>query len=120
MTAAPCLAPIAQYFTTRGWQPLTFQAETWAAYLAGRSGLVQVPTGSGKTYAAVMGPIAEMLANPTDRLQLLYLTPLRALSRDIEQAIATPIAAMGWGITVESRTGDTRAAPSSSSRCRIF
>jgi len=110
VTAAPYLAPIAQYFTTRGWQPLTFQAETWAAYLAGRSGLVQVPTGSGKTYAAVMGPIAEMLANPTDGLQLLYLTPLRALSRDIEQAIAAPIAAMGWGITVESRTGDTSAS----------
>ncbi|MGF1519016.1 MAG: DEAD/DEAH box helicase, partial [Nodosilinea sp.] len=107
MTSDPRLTPISQYFTTRGWQPLTFQAETWAAYLAGRSGLVQVPTGSGKTYAAVMGPVAEMLASPAEGLQLLYITPLRALSRDIEQAIKAPIEAMSWGITVESRTGDT-------------
>ncbi|MEA5452107.1 ligase-associated DNA damage response DEXH box helicase [Leptolyngbya sp. CCNP1308] len=110
MTADPRLAPIIEYFATRGWQPLTFQAETWAAYLAGHSGLVQVPTGSGKTYAAVMGAIAEMLANPTPGLQLFYITPLRALSRDIEQAIKAPIEAMGWGITVESRTGDTSSA----------
>ncbi len=110
MTADPRLAPILQYFTAQGWQPLAFQAETWEAYLAGRSGLVQVPTGSGKTYAAVMGAIAEMIANPTAGLQLLYITPLRALSRDIEQAIKAPIAAMGWGITVESRTGDTSSS----------
>jgi ATP-dependent Lhr-like helicase len=110
VTADPRLVPIVEYFATRSWQPLTFQAETWTAYLAGRSGLVQVPTGSGKTYAAVMGAIAEMIANPTPGLQLLYITPLRALSRDIEQAIKAPIEAMGWGITVESRTGDTSSA----------
>ena len=110
MTFDPRLAPIAQYFTTRGWQPLAFQAETWAAYLAGRSGLVQVPTGSGKTYAAVMGAIAEMIASPSEGLQLLYITPLRALSRDIEQAIKAPLDAMGWPVTVESRTGDTSSS----------
>ncbi|MEP0899208.1 ligase-associated DNA damage response DEXH box helicase [Leptolyngbya subtilissima] len=110
MTSDLRLVPIAQYFATRGWQPLAFQAETWAAYLDGRSGLVQVPTGSGKTYAAVMGAIAEMIATPLEGLQLLYITPLRALSRDIEQAIKAPIEAMGWGITVESRTGDTSSA----------
>jgi ATP-dependent Lhr-like helicase len=69
-----------------------------------------VPTGSGKTYAAVMGPIAEMLDQPADGLQLLYITPLRALSRDIEQSIKTPIEAMGWDISVESRTGDTSSS----------
>ncbi|MFQ4135583.1 ligase-associated DNA damage response DEXH box helicase [Nodosilinea sp. PGN35] len=110
MTVDPRLAPITDYFTSRGWQPLSFQAKTWAAYLAGRSGLVQVPTGSGKTYAAVMGAIAAMLAHPSEGLQLLYITPLRALSRDIEQAIKAPIEAMGWPITVESRTGDTSSA----------
>ncbi len=110
MTADPSLTPITEYFATRGWQPLAFQAKTWDAYLAGHSGLVQVPTGSGKTYAAVMGPVAEMLATPTEGLQLLYITPLRALSRDIEQAIKFPLEAMGWGITIESRTGDTSSA----------
>ncbi|MFM7314026.1 MAG: DEAD/DEAH box helicase, partial [Cyanobium sp.] len=41
---------------------MPFQRQAWQAYLAGQSGLIQVPTGSGKTYAAVMGPIAAMLA----------------------------------------------------------
>ena len=47
------------------------------AHLAGRSGLIQVPTGSGKTYAAVMGSIACMLAAPSDTrgVRLLYITP---------------------------------------------
>ena len=110
MTADRRLKPILQWFDTQGWQPLPFQAETWNAYLAGKSGLIQVPTGSGKTYAAVMGPIAEMLDQPTSGLQFLYITPLRALSRDIEQSIKTPIEAMGWDISVESRTGDTSSS----------
>lgn len=41
---------------------MPFQRQCWRAYLEGASGLIQVPTGSGKTYAAVMGPIAAMLA----------------------------------------------------------
>lgn len=108
-------SPVHQWFHRQGWQPLPFQAETWAAYAAGRSGLIQVPTGSGKTYAAVMGPIQAMLSDAADKssseppkgLQLLYITPLRALSRDIEQAIRRPIAEMDWPLRVESRTGDT-------------
>jgi ATP-dependent Lhr-like helicase len=106
----PSLAPIAEWFQRQGWEPLSFQQETWAAFLAGRSGLIQVPTGSGKTYAAVMGAIAAMLHNPQPGLQLLYLTPLRSLSRDIEQSIRRPIEEMGWDLRVESRTGDTSAS----------
>ena len=56
------LAPIEAWFAQQGWTPMAFQRQCWQAYLAGDSGLLQVPTGSGKTYAAVMGPIAEMLA----------------------------------------------------------
>ena len=82
MTADRRLKPILQWFDTQGWQPLPFQAETWNAYLD----------------------------QPTDGLQLLYITPLRALSRDIEQSIKTPIEAMGWDISVESRTGDTSSS----------
>ena len=104
------LEPVFTWFAKQGWEPLAFQQETWQAYLAGRSGLIQVPTGSGKTYAAVMGAIAAMLATPEKGLRLLYLNPLRALSRDIEQSIQRPIAEMGWNLRVESRTGDTSSA----------
>lgn len=43
---------------------MPFQRQCWKACLEGRDGLIQVPTGAGKTYAAVMGPIARMLASP--------------------------------------------------------
>ncbi|MEO1447044.1 MAG: DEAD/DEAH box helicase, partial [Cyanobacteria bacterium J06635_11] len=110
------LTPINDWFAQQGWKPIAFQKKTWKAYLAGESGIIQVPTGSGKTYGAVMGPIAQMLAEAQGNgkapsgLQLLYITPLRALSRDIEDSITRPIAEMGWPITVESRTGDTKSS----------
>ncbi|MBE9182828.1 ligase-associated DNA damage response DEXH box helicase [Oculatella sp. LEGE 06141] len=106
----PSLQPIVHWFKTQGWQPLPFQLETWNAYLSGKSGMIQVPTGAGKTYAAVMGAIADMLHTPSKGLQLLYITPLRALSRDIEQSILRPIQEMGWKLRVESRTGDTSSS----------
>ncbi|HIK16583.1 MAG TPA: ligase-associated DNA damage response DEXH box helicase [Leptolyngbyaceae cyanobacterium M33_DOE_097] len=108
--AIATLSPILAWFAQQHWEPLPFQQATWAAYLDGKSGMIQVPTGSGKTYAAVMGAIAEMLAKPRKGLQLLYITPLRALSRDIEQSIKRPITEMGWKLQVESRTGDTSSA----------
>ena len=96
---------------------MAFQRQAWQAYMAGESGLIQVPTGSGKTYAAVMGPIAELLAeagwsadHPGTQpagLRLLYLTPLRALSRDLALAIQAPIEAMGWPLRLAIRNGDT-------------
>ena len=111
------MAPINAWFAQQGWTPMAFQRQAWKSYLAGESGLIQVPTGSGKTYAAVMGPIAELLAEagwssatpgkPPAGLRLLYLTPLRALSRDLALAIQAPIEAMGWPLRVAIRNGDT-------------
>ena len=130
------LAPIEAWFAAQGWTPMEFQRQCWQAYLAGESGLLQVPTGSGKTYAAVMGPIAEMLMraaiatagdplepplqnpekrerkarnkqSPSQGLQLMLITPLRALSRDLALAIEEPIQAMGWPLRVGIRNGDT-------------
>ena len=112
------LAPIEAWFGGQGWRPLPFQRQCWQSYLRGESGLIQVPTGSGKTYAAVMGPIAELLAEAdveeegsghglSPGIRLLYLTPLRALSRDLALAIQQPIEAMGWPIRVGIRNGDT-------------
>jgi ATP-dependent Lhr-like helicase len=103
------LTPIEAWFALQGWTPMPFQRQAWNAYLAGESGLIQVPTGSGKTYAAVMGPIAELLAEPGPGLRLLYLTPLRALSRDLALAIQAPIDAMGWPLRLAIRNGDTNS-----------
>jgi ATP-dependent helicase Lhr and Lhr-like helicase len=109
---AATLRPIEDWFSRRGWRPMPFQRQCWRAYLEGASGLIQVPTGSGKTYAAVMGPIAAMLAEkggngPEGGLRLVVLTPLRALSRDLLLAIREPIDTMGWPLRVGLRNGDT-------------
>ena len=112
------LAPIEAWFAQQGWRPLPFQRQSWRAHLRGESGLIQVPTGSGKTYAAVMGPIADLLAEAgvaergsgrglSPGIRLLVLTPLRALSRDLALALQQPIEAMGWPIRVGIRHGDT-------------
>ena len=47
---------ITQFFLKNGWDPLPYQIESWEAYLNGENGIIQFPTGCGKTYAAVMGP----------------------------------------------------------------
>ena len=108
----PILVPIQSWFERRGWTPLPFQQRSWSAYLEGRSGLIQVPTGSGKTFAAVMGPIAAMLAETGDHpgIRLLYITPLRALSRDLALAIREPISEMRWPLRVGIRNGDSSSS----------
>ena len=80
-TDDPRLEPIHDWFAQRNWTPLPFQQETWSAYLAGRNGLIQVPTGSGKTFAAVKGPIARMLAEEQTLkgMRLLYITAAKVL-----------------------------------------
>ena len=106
------LKPIESWFQLQGWTPSAFQRQSWIAYLKGESGLIQVPTGSGKTLAAVMGPIAQILSEQEHKngIQLLYITPLRALSRDLTLAIREPIDAMKWPIGVGTRNGDTTSS----------
>ena len=103
------LIPIENWFKQQGWSASVFQKQSWNAYLNGASGLIQVPTGSGKTYAAIMGPIARILTDENKQrgLRVLYLTPLRALSRDLTLAIQNPIEKMQWPICVGTRNGDT-------------
>ena len=64
------------WFASRGWKPLPFQREAWAAYAHGESGLIHAPTGLGKTLAAWMGPATE--SGGEDGLRVLWITPLRA------------------------------------------
>ncbi len=107
----PGVAGLRAWFHTRGWVPFAFQEEAWGAFLAGESGLIHVPTGAGKTFAAYGGPLARLAEEkPTDRrgLRVLYITPLRAVARDIEGAIKEITAEVAPWARVESRTGDTK------------
>ncbi|RUO90713.1 ligase-associated DNA damage response DEXH box helicase [Corallococcus sp. AB018] len=113
------LAQLRQWFASKGWTPYAFQEEAWAAYARGDSGLIHVPTGAGKTYAAYLGPLADVAERNQKGLQILYLTPLRAMSRDVEQALREPLMALDTDLEVESRTGDTSSSVRQRQRERL-
>ena len=54
------ISKIKQFFFKNGWKPLPYQIESWEAFLNGENGIIQVPTGCGKTYAALMGPLSQI------------------------------------------------------------
>ncbi len=98
-----------EWFARRGWTPHAFQLEAWRRQRGGESGLVHVPTGSGKTYAAYLGALEALSARPVRGAAVLYVSPLRAVARDIELALRLPVDECGLDVSVGSRTGDTGA-----------
>ena len=88
------------WFARRGWQPHAFQLEVWERQGHGESGMLTVPTGAGKTYAATLGALCR-------RERILYLSPLRAMARDLQKALQQPSQDLALGLRVETRTGDT-------------
>ncbi len=119
---------VEDWFTQRGWSPFPFQREVWDAYARGESGLIHAATGTGKTYAAWLGPVREALQEladgaPTPRgkapMRVLWITPLRALAADTERALREPVDALGLPWSIESRTGDTKAAVRARQRHRL-
>jgi ATP-dependent helicase Lhr and Lhr-like helicase len=114
------------WFAEHGWEPFPFQEQVWQAYLEGGSGLIHAATGTGKTYAAWMGPILEWIRDypagrrkPAAPLTVLWITPLRALAADTEAALRAPVEDLGLPWTVESRTGDTPARVRARQRDRL-
>lgn len=117
-SATTALQSVCNWFKDRHWTVFPFQMQAWQHYLAGHSGLIHATTGTGKTLAAWLGPVAEALAEteqrPTatgnDALRVLWITPLRALAVDTLHALQEPLKALSLNWSVESRTGDTSAA----------
>lgn len=106
------------YFESLGWKPFAFQRSVWRAYRNGASGLLHSATGTGKTLAVWMGPILRWLEQNPDRsswdqkrcpqARVLWITPLRALAGDTENALRTPLDALGLPWSLQSRTGDSK------------
>ncbi len=102
------------WYKHKKWKPFEFQLDVRNAYLAGNNGLLNAPTGSGKTYALFLPVLLEyMAANPDfgkpqkNGLQLIWITPLRALTQDIKKAMETACAEMGIAWKIAVRSGDT-------------
>ncbi|MCH8534926.1 MAG: ligase-associated DNA damage response DEXH box helicase [Flavobacteriaceae bacterium] len=101
---------IKHWLQQKNWKLFQFQKDTWKAFQHGKNGLVNAPTGSGKTYSLGI-PILEQLSNsPKNGLQVLWITPLRALSVEIKNAFENLIQDLNLPITVDLRTGDTTTA----------
>jgi len=121
------LFTIAQdWFTDRGWKPFPFQQQTWTAFLQGKHGLLNAPTGSGKTYALWFPVVLEYIkSNPDYKtkhkpgLKAIWITPLRALSVEIQQAAERVANDLGTQLTVGIRTGDTSSAERTKQKKKI-
>lgn len=95
------------WFDAQGWTILPHQREMAARFEARRSTLLTAPTGTGKTLAGFLGPLADIVGTQPKGLHTLYISPLKALNYDIERNVTAMIEALNLPVRVESRTGDT-------------
>lgn len=100
------LAQSVLWFQRRGWVPQDFQRETWAAWAEGADGLVNAPTGSGKTYS-LLAPMLFAASGQGPGLRVIWIAPIRALTKEILQAAERLIAENNLDVTAAVRTGDT-------------
>lgn len=106
------------FFKLKKWKPFAFQKEAWKAIGEGRSGLLNSPTGSGKTYAIWFGVLEQYYKkNPIKHkkqkhtgLHCLWITPLRALSKEILLATQRVSTDLELDYSIALRTGDTTVA----------
>src|SRR5262245_27228079 len=86
---------IDEWLSSKGLIPFLFQKQTWQHIINGENGLVNAPTGCGKTFSVFLGVLIDFINHHPDnyktkkhsKLQLLWITPLRALAKDIGRAM---------------------------------
>ncbi|GAK88548.1 helicase domain protein [Nonlabens ulvanivorans] len=103
-----------EYFDQQGWSAFPFQEKTWDAFLSGKHGLLNAPTGSGKTYALWVAVVLDYIKKnpdykkkPKKGLKAIWITPLRSLSQEIAQASQRFVDGIDLPFTVGIRSGDT-------------
>ena len=132
MTQAPSFHPaVAAWFERSFAAPTMAQVQAWPALQAGRHVLIAAPTGSGKTLAAFLAAIDDLVRQGlagtlADETQVVYVSPLKALSNDIQRNLEAPLAGIGAALRARGlpeveirtwvRTGDT--APAERERMR--
>ena len=106
---------INNWLAAKGHHPFLFQEQTWQEIILGKSGLVNAPTGCGKTFSVFLGAVIDFINQHPDTyqtkiksgLQLIWITPLRALAKDIGRAMEEVILELGMNWKVGIRNGDT-------------
>jgi ATP-dependent Lhr-like helicase len=106
---APFSAPVRRWFEASFEGPTPAQAGGWEAISGGDNALICAPTGSGKTLASFLWGIDKLARSPDlgTGVRLVYVSPLKALSYDIERNLRAPLRGIGADISVGLRTGDT-------------
>jgi ATP-dependent Lhr-like helicase len=90
--------------------PTAVQEQAWPAIATGEHTLISAPTGSGKTLAAFLYSLDRLATTPREDgsgIRVVYVSPLKALSYDVERNLQAPLVGIGADITVAIRTGDT-------------
>src|SRR4051794_5610983 len=102
---------VREWFLRAFEAPTAAQEQAWPAIADGDDVLLSAPTGSGKTLAAFLWGLDRLTATPPPdgerTTRLVYVSPLKALSYDIERNLRAPLRGIGGDITVAIRTGDT-------------
>ncbi|HEX5526420.1 MAG TPA: DEAD/DEAH box helicase [Solirubrobacterales bacterium] len=106
---APFSAPVRRWFEASFEGPTPAQAGGWEAISSGEHALICAPTGSGKTLASFLWGIDKLARSDSlgTGVKLVYISPLKALSYDIERNLRAPLRGIGAEISVGLRTGDT-------------
>ena len=105
---------IKKWFKTKEWEVFPFQKEVWSACLKDKNGLLHAPTGSGKTFALWMPALIQWIDKHPKQyqelvgngLQVLWITPLRALAKDIHNGLQSSLNELEIPWEVGIRTGD--------------
>ncbi|MCW2966951.1 MAG: box helicase, partial [Solirubrobacteraceae bacterium] len=100
---------VRDWFSSAFEAPTEAQAQAWPAIASGEHVLISAPTGSGKTLAAFLWAIDQLAAEPRteQKTRVVYVSPLKALSYDVERNLRAPLRGVGADVTVAVRTGDT-------------
>ncbi len=131
---------VTDWMKTHGRKPFPFQRKVWKAILAGQSGILHSPTGTGKTLAIWLGALADWLdqqhssssiqENPQNRktkanrnaaepIRVIWMTPLRALAADTLSALREPVDDLQLPWTIERRTSDTSSTLKTKQKNRL-
>ena len=100
---------IVKWMDSKDWKPQKFQSYAWKEVLKGKSGLINAPTGSGKTLSLLPAILWPNINNTkkTNHLICLWITPLRSLSQQIKISIEEFLTDNNLNLSVGVRNGDT-------------
>jgi len=100
-----------EWFDSMGWTAFPFQKKTWRSFKNNKCGIVNAPTGSGKTYALFLGAAQQCIRKPATKSRkgplIIWVTPIRALAKEIKISIEKAIEGLGLDWQVAVRSGDT-------------